>query len=248
MNIDIKSFKIGSLRLRKISNKLKVLFVLLSYILLIIFSILLIVSKNFSPLGQSLLVGLILILFTYFFTKHVFEFEKRSRWEKIQKNATLNLCEEFSKILSDIEDLCSLTEASSFDHEVSDNRYWEKHSKIVLAKLKKAADARNININQHLKDSLLNDEFETFRKGEAYINRFQLKYWDYLEADVIINLINIQKACHSIDQQIKIRNIETQNRKNEARDKKILSGIEKQLQIIIKGIQVLICKGILKYR
>ena len=54
---------------------------------------------------------------------------------------------------------------------------------------------KGISVSGVYKERLLNGDFGTlFKKREEFLNQFQLKYLDYIEADVINTLIDVQKS------------------------------------------------------
>jgi len=76
------------------------------YLILLSISALSIFIRPLSALGQSIFIALVTMIFTYYFTKHVFEGPKIKRWNSIKEKVTSELNEEFSGILSDIAMIC----------------------------------------------------------------------------------------------------------------------------------------------
>lgn len=180
----------------------------------------------------------------------IYEKTNRAKWEPIKVKVTEELNQQFSSVLTDIAMICELREAMTFESQVTHEEVIKKDNEIVLNKIKTFAEQGGIKIGDHYKEHILKGSFgDLFKTREDFLNTFQIKYSGYLEPEVIIKLIDVQKAFNHIDGDIIIRNKQVDN--NWSRlddDNSVIARIESNFQVIVNGIQFMADKGILKYK
>jgi len=168
-----------------------------------------ILMNIYLPLGIAIFVGLMLMLFTSYYTRYVVEDDANKRINRIKKIAHNEIKKLFTSIFYEINLLCGYSETKNV--KVS-----EPYIQIVL-------DGKKGKI---------------FKRREKDVERLQNLYMFYLETDVINQLINVRQAYYRIDIAISTRNkqIERDFLRSES-DVDLLNNIQTNLQIIKDGLQ-----------
>jgi len=228
---------------------------LIVYLILILISLIfLIIDNRLIFLFQSLFIGLVLIGFTYYFTNRLFDYTKKNKWEKIKKIVISEIGYTFSGILTHIAMFCDFRQVGAFHPNISNEEMFKMFDQKIIKQLKEFSIHKNIKISKNWKDSLLKGGFGVlFKKEGEELNQIQMKYLEFLEPEIIIQLIKLQKAFNKIDREIIIYNKYGKENKKDlmnliiGKKEDVIKMLEKQFQIIAEGIQIMVDKGILKY-
>jgi hypothetical protein len=226
-------------------------FVIIIYSILVLLALILVLQTNaiISQIGQNALVGLITIIITFFMTKFWWEYDKWKKWKIIRTKVMQELNDELSSLLTDIRLICDLSSIIVSQEELSTEEIIRKDNQQTVENLRSSVQNENLKISPDWEKHLLEGQFgDLFKRRETFLNQFQLKYMDFLDANVIISLIDIQKALHRVDQDIRIRNKRIANQwQMFDTDESLITRIEKNLAIITKSINELLERKIIQY-
>ncbi len=178
---------------------------------------------------------------SYIITKYIFESKKNERWRKIRNFVLFSLNKQLIGLFIDLSNWCGFDTSFSLDKDLSKKEWVSLEKKILSKQLKKLSKIGGLKIRDGRKELILSGAYgNIFKKREIYLNEFQTKYLEYLDAEIIINLIAIQESLHLINQDIIIRNKEiTNNWIRTLSDDRIIKEIERYLEIIIINLQKL---------
>ena len=168
----------------------------------------------------------------------------------IRKKVKKLLNKELSSILTDISTICGFHEVISSSDELTSEEIMKKDTEIILKKVEKYSKKRKLKVKKTYKNHILEGNFgNLFNRRKNNLNSIQLKYTNYIKPEILISIINIQEAFRYIDQDITIRNKQIKNKWLKLRnDEDIIKSIENNLHKIVKELQFMIDKGILKYK
>jgi len=156
-----------------------------------------------SGLAQNLLIGIMLMIFTPFFTKYLMEVKGTERWKIIHKSARELLNEELWQLLIDFSNICKFDHSLSYDHEVTFEENINDFHKSLMNQVEGFSKNKNISINPRNTNHLLKGDYgKIFERRAENIDSFLTKYMNYLEASTIMYLTNIQKYLFNIDRSI----------------------------------------------
>lgn len=206
-------------------------------------------DPRISGLSQNLFIGLVLLVFTPYFTRYLIEQRGWERWKTIENRVMEEINYELRQILTDISNVSNFDHALSFDHDASTEEIIKASDRSIMEQVKKFAKNKNLQVNHRAKNHLLKGDYGTlFAKRSEFIEKIITKYLDYIDAEVIMKLTDIQKSLHRIDQEIIIRNkyigndwirLET--------DSDVLKRLRENMQEIISSLHFLSEKEILKF-
>jgi hypothetical protein len=168
-----------------------------------------------TNMTMGFIIGILMLPITYFVNKHLFEIDKKRRWEKVSKIVIRQLNNELCELFMDTKNMFK------FDNIISSSK------KIVFKDIPKIINQKSIkelkeyvNNNKKLEfnhlyyNSLLKGKYiKLFNERKEIFANFELKYIEYIDDELITSLINIQERLDKINIAIQLY-IQNKKKKN----------------------------------
>ncbi len=200
--------------------------------------------KNFGLNVAFTILGALLGLgFNY-----LYGLPQKRKWKKIRIKVTSELQYELYQILTDLSVLCDFNQVITVEEPLPADELIKRFDKQIADQIVDFSKNKNVKVDEFWKSHLLEGYFNNlFEKRAQFISRFLTRYLDYLDADTISHLIDMDKALRKIDQIIKIRNKYRDEVLKPYVAERSLEGVKNELQILVDCIKFFMDADILKY-